>query len=384
MSYFSAFIHLASNGLELLVLPIAMIVVFQALTNRQSSVSRLAIAAAALLAMLMIASTQFDLLAVRRMRYFLLLWIPCIPLIAFAANRLPFRNWLVVPFVVLWLGSGAHQIQTGNVFAFAAVKTSSFQFPPLQNIVYALHRQVTPQDYLIGFASNTIDLNESPNTHDRTVVEYYLGAQLGIDGYFLHASEKRYRLDRDVRAILAAHPRILLAHDPGDEPLNYARTLDIISEDYVHCAVLVDNPDLYVRRYVHPVLGCERRESTIEFENAIQVLDYAAHYDAESRSVSTLVWWQLPSNAMLNEYNISLQILTPEWRNVRQLDRHLNNRIVPWRVFDLSTEDLPAGEYRLTLILYNRVTLEKVQGIGQGSDDASGFHTLLTFSVGDA
>ena len=69
----------------------------------------------------------------------------------------------------------------------------------------------------------------------------------------MHTHERRYRLERDVRDILAARPQVLL-YDPSDEPRNYAKTFEIINEDFIPC--LSDNPDLHIQRYTHPVLGC--------------------------------------------------------------------------------------------------------------------------------
>ena len=128
------------------------------------------------------------------------------------------------------------------------------------------------------------------------------------------------------RDILAAHPQVLLAYDPSDEPRNYAKTFEIVSEDYIPCAILVDNEDLHIQRYAHPVLGCENEATSIEYDNGIKILDYAAHFDEVNERIQVLTWWEVPDESMLDQFNISLQIITSDWQNLRQVDRHLYDR----------------------------------------------------------
>ena len=118
-----------------------------------------------------------------------------------------------------------------------------------------------PHDFLLGFTADDrmsrVSSNKSNSTSD-----YYLKVQLDIDGIFLHSNLKRYRLESDVREILHEHPHLLLAHDPAEVPLNYARTLSIIQENYVPCAVLVDNTELLIQRYVQHDLGCDHMRAS--------------------------------------------------------------------------------------------------------------------------
>ena len=129
-------------------------------------------------------------------------------------------------------------------------------------------------DFIVGF-TESLAVNEVRGRVNFTFVDFYLDAQLGIDGVFLHTHLKRYRLEQDVRAILKAHPQILLAHDPSAVPLNYARTLATVQEQLLSCDVLVDEPTLLIRRYAHPVMGCNHEAAPIEYENGIKVVDRA-------------------------------------------------------------------------------------------------------------
>ena len=174
---------------------------------------------------------------------------------------------------------------------------------------------------------------------------------------------------------------LLLALDPTEVPLNYARTLSIIQENYIPCAVLVDNPELLIQRYVQHVLDCDHKPAPIEYDNGIEILDHAARYESESDRIEVLIWWNVPDEKMLEEYNISLQILTPDRQNVRQLDRHFYDDLVPWNVTELSTDGLPEGDYTLVLILYDRESGAKASAVDSVSGDASSIISLFTFKV---
>jgi hypothetical protein len=278
------------------------------------------------------------------------------------------------------MAAGLQFERSGEVAQFAGLMARDRAYPPLQEYVYHLVSKIKQHDFLLGFSNDDRVSRVSANSSNSTS-DYYLQAQLGIDGYFLHSHLKRYRLERDVRDILIARPQVLLAHDPSDEPRNYAKTFEIIAADLFPCAVLVDNQDLHIQRYVHPVLGCDNEASAIAFNNGIRILDYAARFDEEDERLQIFTWWDIPQESMLEQYNISLQIITPDWQNLRQVDRHLYHKIVPWSVIEFSTKDLPAGEYRLVLILYRPDNGERVQGTDIASGQIAEILPLLDFHI---
>ena len=116
-------------------------------------------------------------------------------------------------------------------------------------------------------------------------------------------------------------------------------------------------------------MGCNHEAAPIEYENGISVVDRAVQFDEDTERINVLTWWDVPDEAMLEEYNISLQIIASDGQNVRQIDRHLYDNIVPWSVIELSTADLPADHYALVLILYRRDTRSKVAGKDQSTDE---------------
>jgi len=374
------FLYLLVNGASFLWLPILFIGAAALWQKRDPAVPRLAFIALVMVGLILALNWRFGIITLTRLRYFLLVWFRIAILMAFGLTSI--RHWkpAAVLFTVLWTIAGYQFLQSGEVIAYAGLMARDRQYPPLQDYVYALSGKTQVLDYLIGFSENDrvsrVSYNSSHSTSD-----YYLGTQLGIDGTFLHSSKKRYRLEQDLRDIMKSHPHILLAHDPSDVPLNYAGTLAIIEEAYVPCTSLVNEADLLIRKYRHPVMDCDRLSAPIDYDNGIRLIDRAARYDADAEIVQALTWWDVPNAATLDELNISLQIITADWQNIRQIDRHLYDSIVPWNTLELSAAGLSKGSYRTVLVVYNRQTGVKTAGVDTTNGETGGFHTLLAFDV---
>ena len=369
---------LLTNGLHVLALPLALNLAYM-IRRKHFAASRQLLLALFISLALGLVSWRFDLLAINRMRYFLLLWFPCIILFAYSVTSLPHSLKLSALFMLIWCLSGFQFARSEQILEFAGYAAQG-KYPPLQRFAAFLQGQTGYRDYLLGF-SESLALNENQKRYGWSIADYYLKAQLGIDGVFLHASLKRYRLKRDVRGILREHPHLLLAHDPSDVPPNYARALEIIQENYMPCALLVDKPNLLVRRYVNPIIGCEREDyAPITYENGIRVVDRFARHLPESEVLQILTGWEVEDESLLDKYNVSLQIITSDWQNVRQEDRHLYE-LPPWDVIELSTADLPPGDYRLMMILYHRDTGEKVSGADPTTGETAKIWPVLEFTI---
>ena len=370
---------LLTNALHVLALPLALSFVYMIRQKTIPAVSRQLLLVFFIGLALGLVSWRFNLLTTTRMRYLLLLWFPCIILFAYSVTSLPHSLKLTALFILIWCLSGFQFARSEQILEFAGYVAQGKGYPSLQRFTALLQGQTGYRDYLLGF-SESLALNENREGYDWSIADYYLKAQLGIDGIFLHTSLRRYRLERDVRGILREHPHVLLAHDPSDVPPNYARVLETIQEDYTACSALVSEPDLLVQRYVQPVMDCDHEPAPIAYDNGIKVIDRAARYVPESEAVQILSWWEVADESLLDKYNVSVQIITPDWRNVRQEDSHLYE-LLPWDVIELSTEGLPPGDYRLMMILYHRDTGEKVSGVDPTTDEAANIFSILPFTI---
>ena len=369
---------LLTNGSYVLLLPLAPSLVYAVRWKRHPIILRMLLFAFFMGLTLLFVNWRFDLIILDRMRYFLLLWIPCMILLAYGLTSLPRWRAITALFLFLWGIAGYQFGRSIEFLDYVGLIANIQRYPPLHEYVSHLQGKTGYGDYLIGF-SETDNVNRA-SWRRNFIADYYLQVQLGIDGTFLHTSLKRYRLERDVRGILREHPHVLLAHDPSDVPPNYIKALETIQEDYIPCAILVSEPDLRIQRYVHPVMDCDHQPASMEYSNDIRMVDRFARYVSEAEALQILTGWEVADEGLLDEYNVSMQIITPDWRNVRQEDRHLYE-LPPWNVIDLSTEGLPPGDYRLMMILYHRSTGEKVSGLDLTSGEAGNLLPLLAFTI---
>lgn len=375
----NAVAHIASNGLYWLLLPMIGAIVYLLLrTGRWLAPFALTAAIASSLVLLML-NAAIDVIAINRMRYFL----PALSLmlILVSAGLASMSRWRVVGLAVLAISclAGVRLAGSSDGHRYAGLIDRSREFPPLQRYVYLLRDKLDGDEFILGFTKREV-INEPERFSSHSFVDYYLGMQLGIDGKFLHANLKRYRLEQDVRDVLDAHPHILLAHDPSDLPFNYAQTLAIVEEEFLSCSSVVEEPTLRILEYAHPVIGCDHERASIHYENDVRLLDRATEVDPQAERIRVLTWWDIPDDEMLYQYNISLQVVTADWQYIRLIDRHLYDSLVPWSVIELSAADLPAGDYRLVLILYSRDSGARVVGVDQSTGEVGGMLPLLAFT----
>ena len=372
----TAFAGLLVNGFYLLWLPLILSFGYALRRKRNSAIVRLLCIALIMILTLLFVTWQFSSLPISRMRYFLVLWFSFVVLFAYGLTSMPRWPAITALFLVLWGIAGCQLGRSAEILKYAGGMFEAHKaqmYPPLYEYLYHLKKKANATDYLIGFTV--------PMHNGRSPDDYYLQAQPGLDGVFLSAHHRRYRLERDVKAILDNHPYILFAYNPGDPSPNADKALEIIHrEGYIPCAVMIDKPDWRARRYVSRVMDCGHEPAPIAYDNSVKVIDRFARYVPGSEAVQILTWWAVADEGLLNEYNVSMQIITPDWRNVQQTDRHLYE-LPPWDVIELSTEGLPPGDYRLMMILYHQDSGEKVSGVDLAGDETANIFSMLPFTI---
>ena len=373
-------LYLLVNGVTLLWIPLILGFGFVVWRRRNLAIIRLAFVPLMMIALILLINWRFAIITGTRMRYFLLVWYLLVMLLAYVVTSMPHWRVATAAFLSIWCIAGFQFDRSGEVVKFAGLMARDRQYPPLQDYVYHLVGKTQPRDFLVGFSDedrvSRVSYNSSNSTSD-----YYLGTQLGIDGVFLHSHLKRYRLESDVRVIVNAHPQVLLAHNPLDVPANLAKTIEVIQQEFVPCPALVDEPKLQIRKYTHPLMACAHEAAPIAYDNGVKLVDRAVSFDHVANGVRALTWWEIPDETMLDDYNISLQLLSKDWQNVRQIDRHLYDKLLPWNVIEMFTTDLPAGEYRLMLVLYRRDTGETIGGVESADSISSDIIPLFTFEI---
>ena len=128
-------------------------------------------------------------------------------------------------------------------------------------------------------------------------------------------------------------------------------------------------------------MDCDNELTPIAYGNGMKIVDYVARYEASADRIQALTWRDIPDADVLDDYNISLQLIMKDWRNVRQVDRHLYDNLLPWSVIELPTTELPAGFYRLNLVLYERQSSQRVSWFDQSTRKKGNSLILLEFRL---
>ena len=374
------FAQLLVNGLEILWLPLILLFGYALLCRRPRAILGLLVITLAIIGMLLLVSWRFNWFSLNRMRYFLIVWAPVVILLAWGLTSMPRWFAITILFILPWCIAGYQYGQSTEILKYTGWINRARKFSPLHEYVYHLKDKPRSGDYLVGFSDSSEQVNKVRNQSGSTA-DYYLKLQLGIDGVFLESHLMRYRLEHDMRKALNDYAYILFAYNPADTPRNAVTALDIIREEFIPCSALVNEPDLLVQRYVHPILDCGREEyRSIHYDNGVRVVDRFARYVPGAKVLQILTGWEVADESLLDKYNVSMQIIASAWRNVRQEDRHLYE-MPPWDVIELSTAGLPPGDYRLVMILYHRDGGEKVSAADPTTGETAKILPLLSFTI---
>ena len=282
--------------------------------------------------LLLLAHSQFALITTTRIRHFLFIWLFAMTSLAFALTTL--RHWLpvAVAFCVLWWLLGAQFGVSRDLGShYFGTPWMLGRTPPLSAYVAQLRGKVAPDDFLLGFYPD-YDVNYLWQAHRRRQSAGLLprARSWASTAFSCMPARRQYRLASDIRQILDARPHLLLAHEPGEAPPNYPRVREMLDAGYAPCPPLLETPTLHAQKFRHPILTCDREPNPVAYSNGVRLLDRASRYNAATERIETLLWWRLPDEATLDDFNISLQLLSPEGRNLRQIDHHLNAELVPW------------------------------------------------------
>ena len=335
-----------------------------------------------MLALLLVFNQQFRLIGLYRSRYLLILWLPILTLFAYAISASA-KPLFALVCLLLWgaLGWGfRHSPDFKPEFSnYVGGMVYASRYPNLQHAVTGLRGQVRDQEIIIGFTGS--DYINSDRKHGVSPADFYTQAQLGIDGVFIPERLSGERLLTALDEKIDSHPFLLLIYEPDDPPENLDETRAALAADYRACEILVDSDRLFAQRYIDSALDCDHARQEIEYANGIRMVDRFVRRDAANDRLRIVTGWEVPNAELLALYNVSLQIITADGRNVAQRDRHIDADLLKWYDTDLSTADLPAGDYRVFVIVYERESLRKATGLDRATGQADSMFPIYEFSI---
>lgn len=334
-----------------------------------------------ILALLLSVNEAVRLIPLRRSRYFFVVFYPMALIVG---SGLAWLKPRVLPLILLaaYLGAGFALRGADDYVSYQGTIRAIQSYPPIHDYVLALRDLVSEEDFIVGFSDINFIIRRGKA--GKSTADYYFETLMGIDGTFIRTNLDDAQLEEDIPDKLEDHPYILFTYDPQNKPEIFDRTRSIIERDYVPCGIVLDDAELRVERYVYRTLDCERKYQPIRYENGITIVDKFADYNPARDVLRVVTGWEVDRQALLYQYNISIQIHSMDGHKVAQInpDRHLYHHVLKWFVVELPTTELAPGDYRAVVMVYDR---DPPHAKAYGSDLASGEYgnimTVQSFSI---
>ena len=374
-----AFVHLLGNGSYLIVTILATLCVMVLWRLRPPRLAGLLLLTLTMLLLILLANSWLGLIPLTRMRYFIIVWIPALLFVAACMSVVRLR-WDGIFLLAVYCLAGAQFYRSDAIMDYAGSMVWTRLYPPMQDYVFHLDGLTREHDYLLGFTSHDY-VNRDLLLGD-SAADFYTQLLLGVDGAFIRDDASGDFLIETLEQRVDRQPFLLMTVDAADPPANLEEAMRRIGETYVACEVVVDRADLQIQRWAHGLAGCDHEAASIDFENGIQIVDRFGEYDSEDNLVKLVTGWQVADESQLDQFNLSLQVLTPDWEKHWQDDWHLSDRrLLKWHHAEIPTAHLPPGDYRVVAIVYDKVSLQKLDGFDQTTGHRSNIMPILSFTV---
>ena len=135
-----------------------------------------------------------------------------------------------------------------------------------------------------------------------------------------------------------------------------------------------------LKRYEWFTLDCAPPTLVSAFENEVISYEfYGARLDEGGLAIVFNDRWDGRASDDSENYRMSFQLISEDWKNASQLDLEmvLEGKL---RQFTIGVADVPAGTYRLMLILYDTSSGERVAWL-ENPDNPPDFLPLAQFEI---
>ena len=380
--------HLAtvfSNGIAILFFPVV-----GALAARRKALnptaSLLIIVTGIILIILLFVNELTPILVIWRMRYTMIIAVPLACVAAVSVHILQ-QRWKNAGYAVLiaWAllcmfhyGS-AHQLKyTGLGYNHSSIDNLPLYY---QELMY--EEDVLPK-------RDEIILSIAPARLVYHTLEYYR-ARLARFKSLIHLAKRNEGIHiessfsnlQSLENIENYGNGIWLFYDPTQIDLYDTPVFSSwFHREFKHCTRFVEKPNLIADYYVKPTIPCalvlEPERETAEWEGGTKLGNF--HYEIAEGSLTVYVDWRAVNN---RKYAYSLQVLDESRLNLMQVDRIIVGERIEVSEFD--TTSLPAGAYRMQLIVYDATSRRSVAGADlRGGSPFERELTLFNFEIARA
>ena len=330
---------------------------------------------------LVLINERFGLVPLRRARYLLILWFPFMMLFAYGLTAI--SRWSIVSgiVVIIWSISGWTMYRDPLFLEHIGTIDAVQYYPPMHDYVVELKDIGTNLMIMLsGLQGRILSIIRVSMVKAQQIIiwRHSLAEMVCLFRNTLMPK----RLVGDMPKKLANNPYLLFTYNPQDMPENFdLAQAPIWNEEYIACDVVIDKPTLYVQRYIYHTLTCDRDYAPIVYDNGVTIVDKYADYDPQTHTVRIVTGFEVADEKLLYEYNVSLQIITSDWQNVGQIDRHLHDDLLKWYVAELSTDGLAPGDYRVMVVVYETAAGKGVNGTDSMTGESGTILPITVFTI---
>ena len=247
------FLYLLSNASEVMVLALIALLAWTFWQGFNPIAKRYAFSALATLLMIVILNELVAIIPLSRMRYLLIMWMPFTLLVAYGLASISYSRPIALIFLVFWAIAGFQFYHSNKLLTYIGGMIQARMHPPMHIYVEELRGKVRDHDYVLGFSF--LDYVNAVHKFGDRIIDYYMGAQLGIDGAFIPSRWRDERLQADIVRKIDNNPFLLFTVEKNRVPPNFDDVSSFVYNNYQFCSAIGDTPTLVVERYVHPIAG---------------------------------------------------------------------------------------------------------------------------------
>ena len=260
-----------------------------------------------------------------------------------------------------WLFAGVSFLQsTTDWRQFIPGLDKAFHLPPWQ--VIARIAPTSPPPLILG----TFDASVNAFSYNRRIPysqRLHFFAPKGMP-FLTFADLSELHSVASQRA--AIQPRIWLLYDQrGSRAADVDAMMSTMhSLDYGLCEMIPVGASWRILAFSWNALDCGDILLTAESQNDLVIHKfYDVSLGADAGSLTLMDSWQAVADFAHQDFSLSYQLVSTDWANIAQVDLPM---VHPgeFRRFAIDTSDVPPGNYRLMLILYNRHTGQRVNWAG--------------------
>ena len=266
-----------------------------------------------------------------------------------------YRRWLAL-LTLLWIIAGVLFQNNANWRDIIAGRTGTFGHVPW-HAVSRLAVKTEPAPAIIGYQTETyrltwkayVDFSQLDHLFIRHNVDFEVAKDLGA-------------LQDILRNGLMLRPEIWIVLQQSVTSSKAVTGLDEVVQaiGYDMCETIEAGTDTLILQFAWDIRGCTSLEQLLVSQtDQITYQMFGVEYDDAGGKITLADEWKLRGNARAEDYKMSYQLISPDWRNVAQLDLPLVHNDTPRR-FSIDVSKAPAGSYRLMALVYDSRTGDRL------------------------